>query len=97
MPFFIFDADNLVDEHYTAEMNKMLNAGYDVATCFRNSKNYDDSWISAGSGLWYVRESRYLNESRYLLGSGLRCFGNGLHGEQRISQKNRRLELFSFD
>ena len=49
--FFIFDADNLVDEHYTAEMNKMLNAGYNVATCFRNSKNYDDSWISAGSGL----------------------------------------------
>lgn len=27
-----------MDEHYTAEMNKMLNAGYDVATCFRNSK-----------------------------------------------------------
>ena len=32
--FFIFDADNLVDEHYTAEMNKMLNAGYNVATGF---------------------------------------------------------------
>ncbi len=75
--FFIFDADNLVDEHYTAEMNKMLNAGYDVATCFRNSKNYDDSWISAGSGLWYVRESRYLNESRYLLGSGCAVSGTG--------------------
>ena len=32
-----------------------------------STENYDDSWISAGSGLWYVRESRYLNESRYLL------------------------------
>lgn len=75
--FFIFDADNLVDERYTAEMNKMLNAGYNVATCFRNSKNYDDNWISAGSGLWYVRESRYLNEARYLLGSGCAVSGTG--------------------
>ena len=36
--FFIFDADNLLDENYIAEMNKTFNDGYDAVTSYRNSK-----------------------------------------------------------
>src|SRR5699024_3328495 len=49
--YFIFDADNLLDANYVAEMNKVFDSGYRVITSYRNSKNFDSNWISAGSAL----------------------------------------------
>ena len=49
--YFIFDADNLLDANYVAEMNKVFDSGCRVITSYRNSKNYDSNWISAGSAL----------------------------------------------
>ncbi|KAA3379672.1 glycosyltransferase family 2 protein, partial [Akkermansia muciniphila] len=46
--FFVFDADNLLEENYVAEMNKIFDQGYRVVTSYRNSKNYDTNWITAG-------------------------------------------------
>ncbi|NLE27736.1 MAG: glycosyltransferase, partial [Clostridiaceae bacterium] len=62
--FFIFDADNLLDENFISEMNKTFSQGYKIITSYRNSKNYDASWISAGYSLWFLRESQFLNYSR---------------------------------
>ena len=49
--FFVFDADNLLDENFVVEMNAVFDHGYKIITSYRNSKNYDSNWISAGYSL----------------------------------------------
>ena len=75
--YIVLDADNVVDAHFIANMNRTFSAGYDIVTCYRNSKNYGDNWISAGYGLWFLRESRYLNGVRMRLGSSCAVSGTG--------------------
>lgn len=75
--FFIFDADNLLDENYVAEMNQTFCDGYEIVTSCRNSKNYGDNWISAGYALWFLRDSQFLNRPRMLLGTSSVVAGTG--------------------
>ncbi len=75
--YFVFDADNLLDRNYIRQMNRTFSAGYDIVTSFRNSKNYGDNRLSAGCGLWFLRESRFLNHSRHLLGLSCHVSGTG--------------------
>nr|WP_295970342.1 glycosyltransferase family 2 protein [uncultured Bacillus sp.] len=75
--YFVFDADNLLDEQYIAEMNKTFNQGYRVVTSYRNSKNYDQNWISAGYALWFLHEAEYLNLPRTVLNSSCAISGTG--------------------
>ncbi len=73
--FLVLDADNLLAPTYLTEMNKTLSDGYEVVTGYRHSKNYGDNWISAGYGLWFLRESQQLNRVRMRL--GLSCVVSG--------------------
>ena len=76
--FLVFDADNYVDPNFVREMNKMFDTGEYVAlTCYRNSKNFCDNWISAGYALWFLRESRFLNRPRTRLGVNCAVSGTG--------------------
>ena len=75
--YFIFDADNLLDENYISEMNKTFSAGFRVITSYRNSKNYGANWISSGYALWFLREARHLNNARMLLGTSCAVSGTG--------------------
>lgn len=75
--YFIFDADNLLDKRYVAEMNKAFCAGNQVVTSYRNSKNYDSNWISAGYGLWFLRDAKHLNNVRTMLGASCVVTGTG--------------------
>ncbi len=75
--FFVFDADNVLEPNYIEEMNKTYSDGYKIITSYRNSKNYGDNWISAGYGLWFLREARFLNGSRMLLGTSCAVSGTG--------------------
>ncbi|MFB5088401.1 glycosyltransferase family 2 protein [Psychrobacillus sp. PGGUH221] len=75
--YFVFDADNLLDENYITEMNKTFNKGYRVITSYRNSKNYDQNWISAGYALWFLHEAEYLNLPRMALNSSCAVSGTG--------------------
>ncbi|MFJ8065305.1 glycosyltransferase family 2 protein [Psychrobacillus sp. NPDC096426] len=75
--YFVFDADNLLDENYIAEMNKTFHQGYRVITSYRNSKNYDQNWISAGYALWFLHEAEYLNLPRMVLNSSCAISGTG--------------------
>lgn len=86
--YFVFDADNLLDENYIAEMNKTFSEGHQVITSYRNSKNYDDNWISAGYSLWFLRESQYLNNSRMLLGTSCAISGTGFLVSRQIIEQN---------
>ena len=86
--FFVFDADNVLDKNYIAEMNKTFSDGNDIITSYRDSKNYGDNWISAGYALWFLRESRYLNHARMLLGTSCAVSGTGFLFSRRILEKN---------
>lgn len=86
--FFVFDADNLLDENYISEMNKTFSQGHKIITSYRNSKNYDDNWISAGYSLWFLRESKYLNHARMLLGTSCAVSGTGFLVSSSIIEQN---------
>ena len=75
--YIVLDADNVLAPDFVARMNETFSAGYDIVTCYRNSKNYGDNWISAGYALWFLRESRYLNAARMALGSSCGVSGTG--------------------
>ena len=75
--YIIFDADNILDPRYIAEMNKVFDNGYRIITSYRNSKNYDGNWITAGYSLWFLREARYLNNARMQLGTSCAISGTG--------------------
>lgn len=86
--YFVFDADNLLDENYINEMNKTFDNGYKVVTSYRNSKNYDTNWLSAGYSLWFLREAKYLNNSRMILNTGCAISGTGFMVSDEIIRKN---------
>ncbi len=86
--YFVFDADNLLDENYIAEMNKVFDSGYRVVTSYRNSKNYATNWISAGYSLWFLREAKYLNNARMQLGTSCAISGTGFLINSAIIKEN---------
>ena len=85
--YFVFDADNLLRPNYITEMNKTFSDGYEVITSYRNSKNYGDNWISAGYALWFLRESKFLNNSRMLLGTSCAVSGTGFLFSDKVIKK----------
>lgn len=82
--YFVFDADNVLDPNYIAEMNKSFSDGHEILTGYRNSKNYGDNWVSAGYALWFLRETMYLNYSRALLGTSCAISGTGFMFSKKI-------------
>ncbi|MGE4485697.1 MAG: glycosyltransferase family 2 protein [Oscillospiraceae bacterium] len=75
--YLVFDADNVLDEHYVREINAVFDNGYRVVTSYRNSKNLGYNWISAGYGLWFLRESKYLNGARMICRTSCAISGTG--------------------
>ena len=86
--YFVFDADNLLDENYIAEMNKTFSQGYRVITSYRNSKNYDQNWITAGYALWFLHEAEYLNLPRMVLNTSCAISGTGFLVHADLIKKN---------
>ncbi len=82
--YFVFDADNILSPTYVQEMNKLFDMGYLVGTSYRNSKNFGSSWISAANALWFIREARFLNNPRMMLGASCAISGSGWMVSQRI-------------
>ncbi|MBR5296026.1 MAG: glycosyltransferase, partial [Clostridia bacterium] len=56
--YMIFDADNLLQRDFVARMNDAFDAGEKIVTSYRNTKNFDDNWISASYGLHWLRTVR---------------------------------------
>lgn len=86
--YFIFDADNILEPDYITEMDKAFSAGSRVVTSYRNSKNYGQSWVASGYALWFLREARYLNNSRSLLGVSGAVSGTGFMVSSEVFEKN---------
>ena len=97
--FFVFDADNVLDRRFVEAMNRTFSDGYEVITSYRNSKNYGDNWISAGYALWFIRESRYLNNSRMLLGTSCAVSGTGFLFSRKVIESTNgwRFHLLTED
>ncbi len=74
---FIFDADNILRPDYVRRMNEVFDEGYEVITSYRNSKNFESSWISAAYALWFMREAKFLNNARMILGTSCAISGTG--------------------
>ena len=87
--FFVFDADNRLDEHYFEEMNKGFQAGFRILTSYRNSVNLSDNWVSSGSALWFIRESRFVSASRMWLGNSCHVGGTGFMFSQGVMRRNK--------
>ncbi|NLB42779.1 MAG: glycosyltransferase, partial [Clostridiales bacterium] len=92
--YFVFDADNLLDENYMWEMNKSFSDGNRIITSYRNSKNYGNNWISAGNSLWFLRECQYLSRSRMLLGTSCAVSGTGFLFHSDIIGKSDGWKFF---
>lgn len=73
--FFVFDADNLIPSNYISEMNASFCGRDEVLTSVRNSKNFEDSWVSAGYSLGWLFQTGLLNVGRSVL--RIPCFING--------------------
>ncbi|PLS29789.1 glycosyltransferase family 2 protein [Bifidobacterium parmae] len=87
--YFVFDADNKLDKHYFEEMNKAFQSGFRILTSYRNSVNLNDNWVSSGSALWFIRESRFLNNSRMLFGSSCHVGGTGFMFSKEVMKRNK--------
>lgn len=75
--FCVFDADNIVDEHFISAMNEHLCQGEDVVQGYRDIKNPSDSWISAGYAIFYWTMNRFYHLARYNAGLSPLINGTG--------------------
>ena len=75
--YVIFDADNVVHPDFLMHMNNSLNSGFKVAQGFRDSKNYQDNWISGSYTLFYYIQNFFFNLSRKKLNASASINGTG--------------------
>ena len=75
--YVVLDADNVLDRDFLRALDRVHADGYGIVTCYRDSKNYGDNWISAGYALWFLREACYLNAPRMALRSSCAVSGTG--------------------
>ena len=82
--FFVMDADNIIAPNYVEIMNQAFDAGYLVCTSYRNSKNFDSSWISSAYATWFLREAKFLNNVRMMVGTSCAISGSGWLVSEKI-------------
>jgi cellulose synthase/poly-beta-1,6-N-acetylglucosamine synthase-like glycosyltransferase len=75
--YLIFDADNLLKHDYMSHMNNAFDAGEKIVTSYRNTKNFDDNWISASYGVHWLRTVRNEHRARSLFHFATRIQGTG--------------------
>lgn len=75
--YFIFDADNLLKQDFISHMNDSFDAGEKIITSYRNTKNFDDNWISASYGIHWLRTVRNEHRARSLFRLATRIQGTG--------------------
>ena len=85
--YIIFDADNIVHPDFLKHMNDSLNKGYKVAQGFRDSKNYQDNWLSGSYALFYYIQNFFFNLSRKKINSSASINGTGFMVEKKFIEK----------
>lgn len=72
-----FDADNLLHPDYFVRMNEAYSSGETIICSYRNAKNFSSSWVSSSSAMIFLRETKYLHQPRYALGTSTHVSGTG--------------------
>lgn len=75
--YFIFDADNLLKKDFISRMNESFDSGEKIITAYRNTKNFDDNWISASYGIHWLRTARFEHRARSIMRLATRIQGTG--------------------
>lgn len=83
----IFDADNLVHKNFLKEINSKLQDGYKVVQGYIDSKNPDDSWISAAYSIAFWTQNRMFQLARANVGFSNQIGGTGFAIETNTLKK----------
>lgn len=86
--YFIFDADNLLEENFVVEMNKLFSNGFNIVTGYRNSKNYSDNWVSSATATWFLRDCVFMHKVRMFFSTTSNVTGTGFLISSKIIEKN---------
>jgi cellulose synthase/poly-beta-1,6-N-acetylglucosamine synthase-like glycosyltransferase len=73
----VFDADNLVSKNFLREMNNKLCDGHKVLQGYIDSKNPNDSWITASYSIAFWSSNRLFQCARSFLGMSCEIGGTG--------------------
>lgn len=73
----IFDADNLVSRNFLREMNNKLCDGHKVIQGYIDSKNPNDTWITASYSIAFWSSNRLFQCARSFLGMSCEIGGTG--------------------
>ncbi|GAB6167746.1 glycosyltransferase family 2 protein [Clostridium carnis] len=73
----IFDADNLVEKNWCKEINSKMLEGYKVVQGYIDSKNPNDSWISASYSIAFWSQNRMYQLARANVGLSNQIGGTG--------------------
>ena len=75
--YLFFDADNVVSRDYLERMNEAFATGVDGVIGYRNSKNFEQNWISAHYSIHFMRSSYTLHRPRGRLNLCTHIAGTG--------------------
>lgn len=82
--WLVFDADNVVDSRFLAEMNNARLAGVQAAQGYRDSKNPYDTAVSGCSSIYYWMMDRFYNGGKVGMGLSAMIGGTGFMVTQRL-------------
>jgi len=75
--YFVFDADNVIAEDYLTRMNEAFDSGNKIVTSFRNSKNFNQNWISHSYAMHWLRTCLTENRGKSIVNLACRIQGTG--------------------
>ena len=75
--YFVFDSDNLLNKDYITRMNESFDAGEKIICSYRNTKNFDECWLSSTYALHWLRSIRYRHRARSLFRLATNIQGTG--------------------
>lgn len=82
--YLFFDADNLLARNFITEMNKAFDACGEIAVGYRNTKNFDTNFISAGYGFHFYNSTMTMHRPRSLFGQSTHIAGTGYAVSSRL-------------
>lgn len=77
--YFIFDADNILDENYLKNMDLTYKSGYDIGIGYRNTKNGNENVIAASSTLTFSMINTIGNERKNAETRNITISGTGFY------------------
>lgn len=75
--YLFFDADNLLSKDFITQINKAFDSCGEIVVGYRNTKNFDTNFISAGYGLHFFSSTMCMHRPREFLRLSTHIAGTG--------------------